>query len=108
MAAEHELEMVSRKVARDQVHLFLSYRPQQDVSQIVQWFKGIRSRVLLKEFAHLRRRFWGRPLWARGYLAVSSGTITDEMIREYIEEQEASKLVTTVDFPSTIAKRPPT
>ena len=27
-------------------------------------------------------------LWARGYFAVTSGTITDEMINEYINEQE--------------------
>jgi REP-associated tyrosine transposase len=60
IAMEHELEIVSGKVARDHVHLFLSYRPNQDVSQIVQWLKGISSRVLLQEFAHLRRKFWGR------------------------------------------------
>jgi putative transposase len=66
IAAEHELEMVSGKVARDHVPLFLSYRPTQDVSQIVPWLKGIRSRVLLQEFAHLRKEFWGRHLWARG------------------------------------------
>lgn len=30
----------------------------------------------------------GRHLWARGYLAVSSGNITDEMIKKYIEEHE--------------------
>ena len=27
-------------------------------------------------------------LWARGYMAISSGNITDEMIQKYIEEQE--------------------
>jgi REP element-mobilizing transposase RayT len=26
--------------------------------------------------------------WARGYMAISSGNITDEMIQEYIDEQE--------------------
>ena len=45
--------------------------------------EGISSRVLLQEHWLLRKKFWGRHLWARGYLAVSSGTITDEMIREY-------------------------
>ena len=40
IAAEHELEIVSGKVARDHVHLFLSYRPNQDVSQIVPWLKS--------------------------------------------------------------------
>ena len=43
IAAEHELEIVSGKVARDHVHLLLSYRTNQGVSQIVQWLKGISS-----------------------------------------------------------------
>ena len=55
IAAEHELEIVSGKVARDHVHLLLSYRTNQGVSQIVQWLKGISSRVLLQEFPHLQR-----------------------------------------------------
>jgi putative transposase len=43
-------------------------------------------------FTHLRKQFWGRHLWARGYLAVSSGTITDEMIEAYIAEQEGEPI----------------
>ena len=92
IAAEHELEIISGKVARDHVHVFISYRPTQKVSQIMQWLKGTSSRVLLQEFSHLRKKFWGRHLWARGYLAVSSGTITDEMIKEYIDEQEGEQI----------------
>jgi len=40
--------------------------------------------MLLQEYSHLRKKFWGRQLWARGHLTVSSGTITDEMINQYI------------------------
>ncbi len=99
IAAEHELEIISGKVARDHVHVFVGYRPNQDVSQIVQWLKGISSRVLLQEFPHLRKRFWGRHFWARGYLAVSSGNITDEMVKEYIEEQEGEQIIDDSRFP---------
>ncbi len=99
IASEHELEIISGKVARDHVHVFLSYRPTQKVSQIMQWLKGTSSRVLLQEYAHLRRKFWGRHLWARGYLAVSSGTITDEMIKEYIDEQEGEQIADDSRFP---------
>jgi len=88
IALEHELDIITGKVASDHVHMFISYRPNQDVSKIVQWLKGISSRVLLSEFPHLKKQFWGRHLWARGYLAVSSGNITDEMIQQYIQEQE--------------------
>jgi REP-associated tyrosine transposase len=72
IAMEHELEIISGKVARDHVHVFLSYRPHQDVSTIAQWLKGISSRVLLQEFPRMRKVFWGRHFWARGYLAVSA------------------------------------
>jgi putative transposase len=88
IALEHELEIISGKVASDHVHMFVGYRPTQNISKIVQWLKGISSRILLSEFAHLKKQYWGRHLWARGYLAISSGTITDEMIQQYIEEHE--------------------
>ena len=88
IAMEHEITILSGKVASDHMHVLVAYRPHIDVSRIVQWLEGISSRILLQEFAHLRRAFWGRHLWARGYLAVSTGNLTDEMVRNYIEEQE--------------------
>jgi len=99
IATEHELTILTGKVARDHVHVFVSYRPHQDISTIVQWLKGISSRVLLQEFAHLRKMFWGRHFWARGYMAVSSGTITDEMVAEYIAEQEGEPVHDDSQFP---------
>ena len=88
IALEHEIEIITGKVASDHVHVLIGYRPNQDISKIVQWLKGISSRILLQEFAHLRKNFWGRHFWSRGYFAVSGGTLTDEMIYEYINEQE--------------------
>ncbi|OGU07052.1 MAG: transposase [Gemmatimonadetes bacterium RBG_16_66_8] len=99
IASEHELEIISGKVARDHVHVFLSYRPTQAVSQIVQRLKGISSRVLLQEFPRLRKQFWGRHFWARGYLAASSGTITDDMIQQYIDEQQGEQIADDSRFP---------
>jgi putative transposase len=92
IAMEHEIDIISGKVASDHVHMFVSYRPTQNISKIMQWLKGISSRILLSEFAHLRRQFRGRHFWAGGYLAVSSGNLTDEMIQKYIEEQEGEPL----------------
>ena len=59
---------------------------------MVQWPKGTTARFLLQEFAHLPKEFWGRHLWARGYFEVTSGNITDDMIHEYIAEQEGERV----------------
>jgi len=92
IAMEHEIAIISGKVASDHIHVLVGYRPHVDVSMIVQWLKGISSRVLLQEFPHLKKKFWGRHFWARGYLAVSTGNITDEMIQKYIAEQEGEPM----------------
>jgi len=99
IAMEHELGIISGKVALDHVHLFIGYRPTLQISQIVQRLKGISSRMLLQEFPHLRKQFWGGRVWAQGYLAVSSGRITDEMVQQYIEEQEGEPILDDSRFP---------
>ena len=43
---------------------------------------------MMDEFNELHRQFWGRHLWARGYFAASTGNVTDEIIKQYIETQE--------------------
>ena len=108
IAMEHELEIISGKVAIDHVHVFVSYMPSQNVSKIAQWLKGISSRILLQDFPHLKKQFWGRHFWARGYLAVSSGTITDEMIKEYIDEQEGESITDDSRFPIDKPSNPST
>ena len=43
---------------------------------------------MINEFAQLRRQYWGRHMWARGYFCCSSGNVTDEIIKQYIAQQE--------------------
>ena len=63
------------------------FPPQVTISRLVQRLKGKSARKLLHSFASLRRQFWGRHLWARGYFCCSSGNVTDEVIKQYIEQQ---------------------
>jgi putative transposase len=88
----NDIQILEGKVASDHVHIFISYPPHLSVSRIVQMLKGKTSYKLLSENKILRQKFWGNHLWARGYFAVSSGNITDEMIIEYIKEQEGENI----------------
>jgi putative transposase len=55
---EHELDIITGKIASDHVHMFIGCRPTQNINKIVQGLKGIRSRILLFEFPWLRKQFW--------------------------------------------------
>ena len=88
VCAAREIKILKGHVGADHVHLMTSMPPSLSVSQMMQYIKGKSNRVLLQEFAELRRRYWGQHLWARGYFCASSGTVTDEMIKAYIASQD--------------------
>jgi putative transposase len=85
--APMEVYIVSGHVASDHVHLLVSVPPKVAVSDLVQRLKGRSSRRMLEEFGELSRQYWGRHMWARGYFAVSTGNVTDDIIKQYIESQ---------------------
>jgi putative transposase len=43
---------------------------------------------LQEEFSELKKRYWGQHLWGRGYFCATVGSVTEEMVRNYIENQE--------------------
>ena len=56
-------------------------------SKLVLYVKGRSSRRLQEEFPHLRKRYWGQHLWARGYFCATGGAVDEETIKQYIENQ---------------------
>ena len=68
--------------------LLIGIPPQLSVSRAVQYLKGKSSHRLLSEYKQLKKRYWGQHLWARGYWVVTSGNVTDEVWKEYIENQK--------------------
>jgi len=85
----NDIEIVAGHVRPDHVHLLVSVPPQLAPSRVMQAIKGKTSHHLLMNWQRLRKEFWGRHLWSRGYFVCSSGNVTDEMIAEYIKNQDA-------------------
>jgi len=88
---EHEVEILKGHVSRDHIHLFVSVPPHLAISKLVQYMKGKSSYKLMMENKQISKEFWGRHVWGRGYFVASSGNITDEVIMEYIENQDNEK-----------------
>ena len=90
IARSKEMTIYVGSINRDYVHLLIGIPPQLSVSRAVQYLKGKSSRRLLSEYTTLRKRYWGQHLWARGYWVASSGNVTDEVWKKYIEDQKPS------------------
>jgi len=59
------------------------------LSTVMQRIKGRLSRQIQTAFPELRKRYWGRRFWARGYVSTTSGNVTDDIIAQYLELQSS-------------------
>ncbi len=73
------------------MHIVVSAPPNMAPSEIMRRIKGRSARKLFEEFPVLKKRYWGKHFWARGYFCVTVGQMTEEMIMKYLEHHfEAS------------------
>jgi len=84
----NDIEILSGHVRPTHVHLQLSVPPHLSPSRVMQAIKGKSSHHLLQDHRLLRKEFWGRHLWARGYFVATTGNVTDEVVAKYIELQD--------------------
>jgi putative transposase len=81
IAKDKGLEIDGLEIMPDHIHLFVSSPPGNAPSLLVNWFKGISSRL------YNRRYKDGKIKWTNAYYVGTAGTVSKETIRKYIEEQ---------------------
>ena len=73
---------------QDHVHVFVSAIPKISISYIAKMLKGISGRLLLKEFPEISKELWNGELWNPSNYVETIGSISEEAIRQYIQNQE--------------------
>ena len=79
-----EIHILRGVVSKDHVHVLVSSPPQWSPSEIMRRIKGRTAVKLFAEYPRLKKRYWGRHLWARGYFCVTSGELTREQVEAYL------------------------
>ena len=87
-----KITIVRGSIGKDHVHMLISCPPTLAPSKIMQYLKGRSSRLLQEEFQELKKRYWGQHLWAVGYFCRTVGAVTEEMVKQYIEDQGRGRI----------------
>ena len=88
IAAAREVRIIRGAVSPDHIHMLVVVPPQLAPAKLVQFLKGRSSWMLQHEFPHLRKRYWGQHLWARGYFCATVGAVDEHTVMQYIENQK--------------------
>lgn len=91
------MKIVNGVLSNDHIHIFASIPPHISVSEFVKVAKGRSSRKIQQEFPEVRKKYWGRHFWGRGYFSSTSGNVTDEIINAYIDSHVDAHRVDNVN-----------
>jgi len=83
---ELDIEIIEIAVNPDHVHIFFKYPPKYSLSFIAKRLKGRTSRILRKEFPHLKE-WCGEHMWAPSCFHGSVGNGWN-VVSKYIETQD--------------------
>ena len=84
---ENSMEVLKGNVRPNHIHIMVRGPAYLSVSKMAQYLKGKSSYRLQREFPGLRKQYWGQHLWGRGYFCATVGAVTEQQIKEYIENQ---------------------
>jgi putative transposase len=83
-----DIRILKGVISSNHVQMLISYPPRLSVSNIVKHLKKRSAQLLMEDFTDLKKRFLERHFWEIGYGAWSSGNVTDEIIRAYLEHHK--------------------
>ena len=72
---------------RDHVHVLFRAQPNTEISRFINAYKSASSRLIKKEFPEIRRFLWKEMFWSQSFCLITTGGVTADVIREYIQSQ---------------------
>jgi putative transposase len=82
-----KLEILEMNIQEDHVHMVLSILPKFSVSEVVGFLKGKCAIKIFDKHLELKKRYWRRHFWAKGY-CVSTVGLDEEKVRKYVKWQQ--------------------
>ena len=73
----------------DHVHVLFRGHPNTEISKFINAYKSASSRIIKKEFPHIRKSLWKEMFWSQSYCLITTGGATVDVIKQYIQSQGA-------------------
>lgn len=92
VAHKFGITIIEQESDRDHIHILFASRPQIQVSKFINSLKAVSARLLFNQFPNLKKELYGRSFWSPSYFLATTGQVTLETLKKYVENQNAKNL----------------
>ena len=86
VAEENGFQITDLEIMPDHVHMIIDCNPKFGVCKCIKLLKGVSSRIMRDEFPDLKKKL--PSLWTHSYFVSTVGSVTLEVVKQYIESQK--------------------
>ena len=83
----YHITLVQCNHEKDHVHIMFKAHPKTELTKFINAYKSASSRIIKKEFPHIRKYLWQEMFWSKSFCLLTTGGVPIEVIKRYIEEQ---------------------
>lgn len=87
VSKKFNVEVLNQETDNDHVHMLVKTTPKIRLSSYIHSLKGISARRLFQEFPRIKRKLWGGHLWSPSYFLCTTGQVTLDALKKYVESQ---------------------
>jgi len=85
------VDVLNMECDKDNFHLLFKAKPTLDIPKYLNAIKTISSREIRRKFPKIKKKLWEDTFWSRSYFLATTGQVTLDQLKKYVESQNATK-----------------
>jgi len=81
------VEVLNIECDKDHFHMLFTARPTLDIPKYTNAIKTITSREIRRNFPEIKKKLWDDTFWAPSYFLATSGQVTLDILKQYVDSQ---------------------
>lgn len=87
IAPNYNITLEEWNTDMDHLHILFKAHPNSELSKFINAYKSASSRLIKKEFPQIKKKLWKEYFWSKSFCLVTTGGVTIDVIKKYIENQ---------------------
>lgn len=87
IGSKYNISLVEWNHDKDHIHILFKAQPNSELSKFINAYKSASSRLIKRDFPHIRKKLWKEMFWSRSFCLLTTGGAPIDTIKKYIENQ---------------------
>ncbi|PGC24300.1 IS200/IS605 family transposase [Bacillus wiedmannii] len=92
LSENHNITLIEYNHDVDHVHILFKAHPNTELTKFINAYKNSSSRLIKRDFPHVRKKLWKEMFWSRSFCLITMGGSPIDVVKKYIENQGESEV----------------